>query len=107
MAPACEEMIELPMRHPELFQKLGIEPPKGVLLYADTPGTGKTLIAKAVSWQRRCPFHLDCRSRGHFQILREVSRSTEIFEKAESNAPSIIFIDEADSITPGGERGDR
>ena len=94
------EMVELPLRHPEIFQKLGIDPPKGVLLYGP-PGTGKTLLAKAVANE----------SNAHFisisgpEIMSKYygeseKRLREIFEEAEKNAPSIIFIDEIDSIAP-------
>jgi transitional endoplasmic reticulum ATPase len=97
------ETIELPLRHPELFQKLGIEPPKGVLLYGP-PGTGKTLIAKAVANE----------SGAHFipiagpEIISKYygeseQRLREVFEEARENAPSIIFIDELDSIAPRRE----
>ena len=97
------EMIELPLRHPELFDTLGIEPPKGVLLYGP-PGTGKTLIAKAVANE----------SGAHFipiagpEIISKYygeseQKLREIFEEAEDNAPSIIFIDELDSIAPKRE----
>ena len=97
------EMIELPMKHPELFEKLGIEPPKGVLLYGP-PGTGKTLIAKAVAGE----------SNAHFLPLNgpeimdkyygESERKLrEIFEEAKENSPAIIFIDEIDSIAPKRE----
>ena len=94
------EMIELPMRHPELFGTLGIEPPKGVLLYGP-PGTGKTLIAKAVATE------IDA----HFQTIsgpeimskyygESEEQLREVFEEAEQNAPAIVFIDELDSIAP-------
>ncbi|ACB06954.1 CDC48 family AAA ATPase [Candidatus Korarchaeum cryptofilum] len=94
------EMVELPLRHPELFRHLGIDPPKGVLLYGP-PGTGKTLLAKAVANE----------SNAHFisisgpEIMSKYygeseKRLREIFEEAEKNAPSIIFIDELDSIAP-------
>ena len=97
------EMIELPLRHPELFERLGIEPPKGVLLYGP-PGTGKTLIAKAVANE------VDA----HFVTLsgpeimskyygESEERLREVFEEAQENAPSIIFIDEIDSIAPKRE----
>ncbi len=97
------EMVELPLRHPELFQRLGIEPPKGVLLYGP-PGTGKTLLAKAVANE----------SNAHFisisgpEIMSKYygeseKRLREIFEEAEKNAPSIIFIDEIDAIAPKRE----
>ena len=97
------EMIELPMRHPELFKRLGIEPPKGVLLHGP-PGTGKTLIAKAVANE------IDA----HFQTLsgpeimskyygESEEQLREVFEEASENAPAIIFMDELDSIAPKRE----
>ncbi|MDR2854799.1 MAG: CDC48 family AAA ATPase [Methanomicrobiales archaeon] len=97
------ETIELPLRHPEIFAALGIESPKGVLLYGP-PGTGKTLIAKAVANE----------SGAHFipiagpEIISKYygeseQRLREIFEEAEENAPTIIFIDELDSIAPKRE----
>jgi transitional endoplasmic reticulum ATPase len=97
------EMIELPLRHPEIFEKLGIEAPKGVLLYGP-PGTGKTLLAKAVANE----------SNSHFisisgpEIMSKFygeseARLREIFKEAREKAPSIIFIDEIDSIAPKRE----
>lgn len=97
------EMVELPLNHPELFKKLGIDPPKGVLLHGP-PGTGKTLIAKAVANE----------SEAHFipiqgpEIMSKFygeseARLREIFKEAEDNAPSIIFIDEIDAIAPKRE----
>jgi transitional endoplasmic reticulum ATPase len=97
------EMIELPMRHPELFNRLGIEPPKGVLLHGP-PGTGKTMIAKAVANE------IDA----HFQTLsgpeimskyygESEEQLREVFEEAQENAPAIIFMDELDSIAPKRE----
>src|SRR5918994_1682728 len=97
------EMIELPLRHPEIFEKLGIEAPKGVLLYGP-PGTGKTLLAKAVANE----------SNSHFisisgpEIMSKFygeseARLREIFKEAKEKAPSIIFIDEIDSIAPKRE----
>ncbi len=94
------EMVELPLKHPELFHRLNIDPPKGVLFYGPS-GTGKTLMAKAVSQE----------SNAHFitingpEIMSKFygaseGRLREIFRDAESNAPSIIFIDEIDSIAP-------
>ncbi|HUU76159.1 MAG TPA: CDC48 family AAA ATPase [Methanoregulaceae archaeon] len=97
------EMIELPMRHPELFQKLGIEPPKGVLLYGP-PGTGKTLIAKAVASESGAHFISIAGPEVISKYYGESEQKLrEIFEEAEQNAPSIIFIDELDSITPRRE----
>jgi len=97
------EMIELPMRHPELFQKLGIEPPKGVLLFGP-PGTGKTLIAKAVASESGAHFISIAGPEVISKYYGESEQKLrEIFEEAESNAPSIIFIDELDSITPRRE----
>mgnify|MGYP000967516547 FL=1 len=97
------EMIELPMRHPELFQKLGIEPPKGVLLYGP-PGTGKTLIAKAVASESGAHFISIAGPEVISKYYGESEQKLrEIFEEAEQSAPSIIFIDELDSITPRRE----
>ncbi len=97
------EMIELPLKHPELFQRLGIDPPKGVLLYGP-PGTGKTLIAKAVANEVNAHFI----SISGPEIMSKYygeseQRLREIFEEAKENAPSIIFIDEIDSIAPKRE----
>src|SRR5215216_1568503 len=97
------EMIELPLRHPEIFEKLGIEAPKGVLLYGPT-GTGKTLLAKAVANE----------SNSHFisisgpEIMSKFygeseARLREIFKEAKEKAPSITFVDEIDSIAPKRE----
>ncbi|MFB6079505.1 MAG: CDC48 family AAA ATPase [Haloferacaceae archaeon] len=94
------EIIELPMRHPELFKRLGIEPPKGVLLHGP-PGTGKTLIAKAVANE------IDA----HFQTIsgpeimskyygESEEQLRDVFEEAEENAPAIVFMDELDAIAP-------
>ena len=94
------EMIELPMRHPELFRKLGIVPPKGILLFGP-PGTGKTLLAKAVANETNAHFI----SINGPEILSKFVGEAEqklrhIFKEANENAPSIIFIDEIDAITP-------
>ena len=94
------EMVELPMRHPELFDKIGVEAPKGVLLHGP-PGTGKTLIAKAVAGETNAHFI----SLSGPEIMgkhygESEERIREIFTQAEENAPSIIFIDEIDSIAP-------
>jgi transitional endoplasmic reticulum ATPase len=98
------EMIELPMKHPEVFQKLGIEPPKGVLLYGP-PGTGKTLIAKAVANESGTNFFSIAGPEIMSKYYGESEqRLREIFEEAQKAAPSIIFIDEIDSIAP--KRGD-
>ncbi len=97
------ETIELPMRHPELFQKLGIEPPKGVLLYGP-PGTGKTLIAKAVASESGAHFISIAGPEVISKYYGESEqRLREVFEEARQNSPSIIFIDELDSITPRRE----
>ncbi|MEK6899665.1 MAG: AAA family ATPase, partial [Nanoarchaeota archaeon] len=92
------EMIELPLKHPELFQKLGIEPPKGVLLHGP-PGTGKTLLAKAVASETNSHFIL---INGPEVISKFYGESEanlrKKFEEAEQNAPSIIFFDEIDAI---------
>ncbi|MFC1803476.1 CDC48 family AAA ATPase [Thermoproteota archaeon] len=97
------EMIELPLKHPELFERLGVEAPKGVLLHGP-PGTGKTLLAKAVANETNANFyHI-----GGPEIMSKFygeseERLREIFNEAEENAPSIIFIDEIDSIAPKRE----
>jgi transitional endoplasmic reticulum ATPase len=94
------EMIELPMKHPELFRHLGIEPPKGLLLYGP-PGTGKTLIAKALANETGAHFitingpEIMSKYYGESE-----ARLREVFREAEENAPSIIFIDELDAIAP-------
>jgi len=94
------EMIELPMKHPEVFQKLGIEPPKGVLLHGP-PGTGKTLIAKAVANESGANFSSIAGPEIMSKYYGESEqRLREIFEDAQKAAPSIIFIDEIDSIAP-------
>ena len=94
------EMIELPLKHPELFDRMGISAPKGVLLYGP-PGTGKTLIAEAVANESGASFYT---IRGPEIMGRYYGQSEErlrkIFEEAKDNAPSIIFLDEIDSIAP-------
>jgi transitional endoplasmic reticulum ATPase len=94
------EMIELPLRHPELFERLGVEAPKGVLLHGP-PGTGKTLLAKAVASETNANFY----SISGPEIMSKFYGQSEenlrdIFKQAEENAPSVIFIDELDSIAP-------
>ena len=103
------EMIELPLKYPELFERAGIDPPKGVLLYGP-PGTGKTLIAKAVANETDAHFSFVTGPEivGKFYGESE-ARLREIFADAERNAPSIIFLDEIDAIAPkreemGGEK---
>ncbi len=92
------EMIELPLKHPELFERLGIDPPKGVLLYGP-PGTGKTLIAKAVANESGANFYSIQGPEIMSKFYGESeARLREVFEEAEENSPSIIFIDELDSI---------
>ncbi|MBP2029865.1 transitional endoplasmic reticulum ATPase [Methanohalophilus levihalophilus] len=94
------EMIELPLRHPELFQKLGIEPPAGVLLFGP-PGTGKTMIAKAVASETEASFFSISGPEIVSKYYGESEQKLrEIFEQAQKEAPSIIFIDEVDSIAP-------
>ncbi len=97
------EMVELPLRHPELFQRLGIEPPKGVLLHGP-PGCGKTLLAKAVANESEANFT----SINGPEIMSKFygeseARLRDIFQKAQENSPSIIFIDEIDAIAPKRE----
>jgi transitional endoplasmic reticulum ATPase len=97
------EMVELPLRHPELFQRLGIEPPKGVLLHGP-PGCGKTLLARAVANESEANFY----SINGPEIMSKFygeseARLREIFQQAQQNAPSIIFIDELDAIAPKRE----
>ncbi len=97
------EMVELPLRHPEVFQRLGIEPPKGVLLHGP-PGCGKTLLAKAVANEAEANFL----SINGPEIMSKFygeseARLREIFQQAQQKAPSIIFIDEIDAIAPKRE----
>ena len=97
------EMIELPIRHPELFETIGVEPPKGVLLYGP-PGTGKTLIAKAVASESGANFYPIAGPEIISKYYGESEQKLrEVFEEAEAKAPSIIFIDELDSIAPRRE----
>ncbi|MDG6223811.1 MAG: CDC48 family AAA ATPase [Candidatus Bathyarchaeota archaeon] len=97
------EMVELPLRHPELFQRLGIEPPKGVLLHGP-PGCGKTLLARAVANESEANFY----SINGPEIMSKFygeseARLREMFQQAQKNAPSIIFVDELDAIAPKRE----
>jgi transitional endoplasmic reticulum ATPase len=97
------EMIELPLRHPEIFEKLGIEAPKGVLLYGP-PGTGKTLLAKAVANESNAHFISISGPEIMSKFYGESeARLREIFKEAREKAPSIIFVDEIDSIAPKRE----
>ena len=97
------EMIELPLRHPEIFERLGIQPPKGVLLYGP-PGTGKTLIAKAVANEVDAHFITLSGPEIMSKYYGESEKGLrEKFEEAEQNAPAIIFIDEIDAIAPKRE----
>ncbi len=97
------EMVELPLKRPEIFMRLGIEPPKGVLLYGP-PGTGKTLLAKAVANESEAHFILlngpEIMSKFYGESEKKIR---SIFEEAEKNAPAIIFIDEIDSLAPKRE----
>jgi len=97
------EMVELPLKRPEIFSRLGIEPPKGVLLYGP-PGTGKTLLAKAIANESEAHFILlngpEIMSKFYGESEKKIR---EIFEEAEKNAPTIIFIDELDSLAPKRE----
>jgi transitional endoplasmic reticulum ATPase len=103
------EMIELPLRHPELFERLGIEPPKGVLLYGP-PGTGKTLIARAVASETDAAFF----ALSGPEVIHKFYGESEahlraVFERASAEAPAIVFIDEIDAIATKREevRGDQ
>ena len=97
------EMVELPLKHPEIFERLGIEAPKGVLLHGP-PGTGKTLLAKAVAAETQSNFFLingpEIMSKFYGQSEENLRKK---FEEAQKNAPSIIFIDEIDAIAPKRE----
>tara|TARA_Y100000034_G_scaffold113734_1_gene149079 strand:- start:475 stop:2778 length:2304 start_codon:yes stop_codon:yes gene_type:complete len=97
------EMVEVPLKHPEVFERLGVEPPKGVLLHGP-PGCGKTLLAKAVANESEANFILlngpEIMSKFYGESEKKVR---EIFDEAEKNAPSIIFIDEIDAIAPKRE----
>ncbi|MDD5253672.1 MAG: CDC48 family AAA ATPase [Candidatus Nanoarchaeia archaeon] len=97
------EMVEIPIKHPELFSRLGIDPPRGVLLHGP-PGTGKTLLAKAVANESEANFMLlngpEIMNKFYGESEKKVR---EIFEEAEAKAPSIIFIDEIDAIAPQRE----
>jgi transitional endoplasmic reticulum ATPase len=97
------EMIELPLKHPEIFERLGIEPPKGVLLHGP-PGTGKTLMAKAVANESEANFILlngpEIMSKFYGESEKKIR---DIFNEAEKTAPAIIFIDEIDAIAPKRE----
>lgn len=99
------EIIELPIRHPEIFEKIGIDPPKGVLLHGP-PGTGKTLLARAVAYETDAHFTVIS---GPEIMSKFFGQSEEnlrnIFEEAKEKAPSIIFLDELDSIAPKREEG--
>ncbi len=97
------EMVELPLKHPEIFERLGIEPPKGVLLHGP-PGTGKTLLAKAVANESEANFILINGPELISKFYGESEKNIrDKFEEAEKTAPSIIFIDEIDAIAPKRE----
>ncbi|MBT4135540.1 CDC48 family AAA ATPase [archaeon] len=97
------EMVEVPLKHPEVFETLGIDPPKGVLLHGP-PGTGKTLLAKAVAHESEANFILlngpEIMSKFYGESEKKIR---DIFEDADKNSPSIIFIDEIDAIAPKRE----
>ncbi|NOJ28497.1 MAG: AAA family ATPase, partial [Nitrososphaera sp.] len=97
------EMIDLPLRHPEIFKRLGVEAPKGVLLHGP-PGTGKTLLAKAIANETNANFYSISGPEIMSKFYGESeARLREIFQQAEQKAPSIIFLDELDSIAPKRE----
>ncbi len=94
------ELVELPLRHPQLFKAIGIKPPRGILMFGP-PGTGKTLMARAVANETGAFFFLI----NGPEIMSKMAGESEsnlrkAFEEAEKNSPSIIFIDELDSIAP-------
>ncbi len=103
VVPKIREMIELPLRHPEVFSRLGVEPPKGVLLHGP-PGCGKTLLAKAVANESGAHFISlagpEIMSKWYGQSEENLRK---VFDEAEKNSPAIIFIDEVDSIAPKRE----
>jgi transitional endoplasmic reticulum ATPase len=97
------EMVELPMKHPEIFKRLGIDPPRGLILHGP-PGTGKTLLAKAVASESEANFvHINGPEIMSKFYGESEQKLRKIFEEAEENAPSIIFIDELDAIAPKRE----
>ncbi|MHA2213015.1 MAG: AAA family ATPase, partial [Candidatus Thorarchaeota archaeon] len=97
------EMVELPMRHPEIFKRLGIDPPRGLILHGP-PGTGKTLLAKAVASESEANFiHINGPEIMSKFYGESEQKLRKLFEEAEENAPSIIFIDELDAIAPKRE----
>jgi transitional endoplasmic reticulum ATPase len=97
------ELVEIPLKHPEIFERLGIEPPRGILLHGP-PGTGKTLLAKAVANESDANFILlngpEIMSKFYGESEKKIR---DIFEEAEKTAPAIIFIDEIDAIAPKRE----
>jgi len=98
------ELVELPLRHPQLFKSIGIKPPRGLLLFGP-PGTGKTLMARAVANETGAFFFLI----NGPEIMSKMAGESEsnlrkAFEEAEKNSPAIIFIDEIDSIAPKREK---
>ena len=97
------EIVELPLRHPEVFSKIGIEPHKGILLFGP-PGCGKTLIAKALATESNANFYIINGPEIVNKYYGETeSKLREIFQKAKESSPSIIFIDEIDAIAPKRE----
>lgn len=101
------ELVELPLRHPQLFKSIGIKPPRGILMFGP-PGTGKTLIARAVANETGAFFFLI----NGPEIMSKMAGESEsnlrkAFEEAEKNAPAIIFIDEIDAIAPKREKVSR
>jgi len=97
------EMVELPLRHPELFERMGVDPPRGIL-FSGPPGTGKTLLARAIAYENNCSFF---QISGPEIVAKHYGESEaqlrSVFEQARSKAPSIVFLDELDAIAPKRE----
>jgi len=100
------EMIELPLKFPQVFERLGIEPPKGVLLYGP-PGTGKTLLARAIASESGCNFFsVSGPEIFHKYVGQSAEHLRAIFQQAQANPPAILFVDEVDAMAPKRENLD-